>query len=156
MYQNMMYGEAHGFEIAANGKMTDRWSLSPGFAFANEHVHTGPKSADLQTPVFEEGSSPDHMIQLRSHFDLRRSLACDAFAYCVDALRNQGPLNNLRIPSYTKLGTGLTWKLGEALSASVVGQNLLKDHHLEFVDVNGSMPSGQVKRRAYAKLTWQF
>ncbi|OLC94227.1 MAG: TonB-dependent receptor [Acidobacteria bacterium] len=156
MYENMMHGEVHGFEIAANWKMTDRWSLSPGFAFANDHTHTGPKSADLQTPLFVEGSSADHMIQLRSHFDLRRGLAWDASAYYVDALTNQGPLSNLRIPSYTRLDTGLTWKLGEGFSLSLVGQNLLKDHHMEFEDVNGSMQSGQIKRSAYAKITWQF
>jgi len=65
-------------------------------------------------------------------------------------------LSNLRIPSYTRLDTGLTWKLGEGFSLSLVGQNLLKDHHMEFEDVNGSMQSGQIKRSAYAKITWQF
>src|SRR5216684_3262401 len=79
----------------------------------------------------------------------------DVSAYFNDALDNQGPLSNLTIPSYTRLDTGLIWKLREGFSLSLVGQNLLKDHHMEFEDVNGSMQSGQIKRSAYAELVWQ-
>jgi iron complex outermembrane receptor protein len=156
MYENLMYGEAHGFEIAANWKVTERWSLSPQFAFANEHMHTLPQSMDRQTVSFVEGSAPDRMAQLRSHLDLRHGLAWDLSAYYGDPLTNQGPLSNVRIPSYTRLDTGITWKLGEGVSLSAFGQNLLKDHHMEFEDMNGSMQSGQIIRSAYVKLTWQF
>jgi iron complex outermembrane receptor protein len=151
-----MHGESHGIEITANWKVRDWWSISPGFAIAREHFHTDPQSTDTQTVLFTEGSSPDYPIQLRSHIDLRRNLAWDVSAYFVDALSNQGPLGNVKIPSYTRLDSGLTWKLGERLSLSVVGQNLLKGRHLEFEDSGGSMQSGLVKRSAYAKLTWQF
>jgi iron complex outermembrane receptor protein len=156
MYGNLMYGETHGIEITANWKVKDWWSINSGFTRAYKHFHVDPKSADTQTVLFNEGNSPDYSIQLRSHCDLRRSLAWDLSAYFVDPLANQGPLSNLKIPSYTRLDTGLTWKLGEGFSLSVVGQNLLKDHHMEFEDVNGSMQSGQIKRSAYAKLVWQF
>jgi iron complex outermembrane receptor protein len=156
MSENLMLGETHGIEITANWKVRDWWSISPGFAITREHLHTDPQSTDTQTVLFTEGSSPDFPIQLRSHIDLRRNLAWDVSAYFVDALTNQGPLGNVNIPSYTRLDSGLTWKLGEGLSLSVVGQNLLKDRHLEFEDAGGSMQSGLVKRSAYAKLTWQF
>jgi iron complex outermembrane receptor protein len=155
-YKNLMRGETHGIEISLNWKATDRWSISAGFAPAWEHLHTDPKSADTQTIPFLLGNSPDWPAQLRSHFDLRRSLAWDASAYFVDALEHQGPLGNVTVPSYTRLDMGLTWKLGEGVSLSLAGQNLLKDHHMEFEDVDGSMQSGQIKRSAYAKLTWQF
>jgi hypothetical protein len=74
----------------------------------------------------------------------------------VNSLTNQGPIGNVRIPAYTRLDTGLTWKPRERVSLSVVGQNLLKDHHMEFEDINGSMQSGQIKRSGYIKVTWQF
>jgi iron complex outermembrane receptor protein len=156
MYENLMHGETHGVELAANWKVTDRWSLSPGFSLAFEHMHTDPHSLDTQTVPFVEGSAPDHPIQLRSHFDLRGGLTWDLSAYYVDDLKNQGPLGNLRIPTYTRLDTGLTWNLGETVTLSVVGQNLLRDHHMEFEDMNGSLQSGQMKRSGYLKLTWQF
>jgi len=155
-YENLMHGETHGIEITTNWQVTDRWSISTGFAPAREHMHTDPKSADTQTVPFLEGNAPDWATQLRSHFDLSRRLAWDGSAYFVDALTNQGPLSNVTIPSYTRMDTGLTWKSGEAFAVSLVGQNLLKDHHLEFEDVNGSMQSGQIKRSVYVKITWRF
>ena len=156
LYENLIHGENHGIEITANWKVTDRWSISAGLAPELAHMHTDPKSTDTQTVEFLEGSTPNWPMQLRSHFDLRRSLTWDASAYFVNSLADQGPLSNLKIPSYTRLDTGLTWKLGEGFSLSLVGQNLLKDHHMEFEDVNGSMQSGQIKRSAYAKISWQF
>ena len=156
MYQNLMHGEVLGFEIAANWKVTDRWSLHPGYAFAKPHMQTDPTSADTQTGPFVEGSTSDNSIQLRSHFEFSGNLAWDVSSYYVAALDHQGPSANVRIPSITRLDSGLTWKVGERFSVSVMGQNLLRDHHLEFEDVFGSIQSGQVKRSAYAKLTWQF
>lgn len=156
MYQNLMYGEGHGIEVAANWKVTGRWSVVPGFTIVKEHMHTKPQSLDAATALFEEGSAPDHMAQLRSHVDLTGGLSWDASAYYVDPLTNQGPFSNVRIPAYTRLDSGMTWKPWERFSFTVAGQNLLKDHHMEFEDVNGSLQSGKIKRGAYAKLTWQF
>jgi iron complex outermembrane recepter protein len=156
LVENLLYGEAHGVEMQANWKVTDRWSLSPGYTFAQEHMHTRPNSRDTQTGPFEEGSSPDHIAQLRSHVELMRRLTWDASGYFNDHLPNQGPAGNVKIPAYVRLDTGLTWRLWERFSISLVGQNLLKDHHLEFEDVSGSVQSGQIKRSAYAKFTWQF
>jgi iron complex outermembrane receptor protein len=155
-YQNSMYGETRGIEIAANWKVSGRWTLSPGYALEQLHMHTSPTSADIQTGPFVEGGAPHHSTQLRSQYDLHHGLEWDASAYFVDHLSNQGPTGNRRIPAYTRLDTGLTWKPLEKVSISVVGQNLLRDHHLEFEDIFGSMQSGQIKRSAYAKIVWQF
>ena len=155
-YENLMHGETHGLEITANWKVTDRWTLAPGYTFEALHMHTDPTSADTVTGPFVEGAVPDHTAQIRTHFDLRRSLALDASAYEVSRLDNQGPSSNVTIPAYTRIDVGLTWKPWEETSFSLVGQNLLQDHHLEFEDVNGALQSSQIRRSAYAKLTWRF
>ncbi len=155
-YENLMYGESHGVEISANWKVTDRWQLSPGLAFEELHLHTDPESQDQQTVPFVQGNNPTHMAQMRSHVDLQKGWSWDASAYYVDPLTNQGFSGEVRIPGYTRLDTGLTWKPLERLSVSVVGQNLLRNSHPEFEDFFGSMQSSQIKRSAYAKLTWQF
>jgi iron complex outermembrane receptor protein len=62
----------------------------------------------------------------------------------------------VKIPAYTRLDARLTWMTWERFSISLVGQNLFKDHHVEFNDVSGSIQSGEIKRSAYAKITWQF
>jgi outer membrane receptor for monomeric catechols len=145
-----MHGEAHGFEIAVNWRATARWTLSPGYAFEQIHMHLDSTSQDTGSVLNGEGSSPVHSAEVRSHLDLMHGIAWDASAYFVDRLRSG------EIPAYTRVDTGLTWRWTERLSCSVVGQNLVRDHHLEFVDDTGSVISTLVKRGAYAKLTWQF
>ena len=149
-FQNLMHGEAHGFEIAANWKVTDRWMLSPGYAFEQIHMHLNATSQDLSSAEMEQGGSPVHSAQLRSHIKLLHGIGWDASAYFVDRLESEA------IPSYTRLDTGLTWRWTDGLSMSVVGQNLVKDRHLEFVDSSGVIRSTVIKRSIYAKFTWQF
>jgi iron complex outermembrane recepter protein len=145
-----MHGETHGLEAAVNWKATDRWTLSPGYSFEQIHMHLAPTSLDTTSVLADEGTSPTHSAQLRSHLDLIHGIAWDASAFFVDRLRSGS------IPSYTRLDTGLSWRLREGLSLNLVGQNLLKDRHLEFFDNDQTLVSTFAKRSAYAKLTWHF
>jgi iron complex outermembrane recepter protein len=156
MYQNEMNGETHGLEIAANWKILDRWTLSPGYALEQLHMRTNPGSLDVQSGPFVEGASPRHSAQLRSRLDLPHNLTWEAAAYFVDRLTHQGPASNVTIPSYTRVDTGLMWRPRERILLGVFGQNLVHDHHVEFEDVDGSMQSGQIKRSVYAKFSLQF
>jgi len=155
-YENLMRGETHGFEIAANWKVTSRWTISPGYALEQLHMHTAATSQDTQTATFIEGAAPRQSAQLRSHFALREGLTWDASAYFAGHLNNQGPFSNFTIPAYTRVDTGLTWKPRENFSIGVFGQNLLKDHHFEFEDINGALQTGQIKRSGYAQISWRF
>ena len=149
-FQNLMHGEGHGVEIAANWKVTDRWRLSPGYAFEQIHMHLEAPSQDPSGAFDDEGTNPVHSAQLRSHVDLRHGISWDVSGYFVDRLKSGGA------PAYTRLDTGLTWRWTEALSMTVVGQDLWKDRHVEFVDDAGAVRSTLIKRSIYGKLTWQF
>jgi iron complex outermembrane receptor protein len=149
-YQNLMYGEAHGFEIAANWKLTDRWTVSPGYDVERIHMHVGPASQDAQTSFDTENTDPDLQARLRSHLNLSHRLGWDASAYFVDRLIFLG------VPSYTRLDTGLAWRCTEGLTLGIFGQNLGRDRHLEFVEPAVGSAATLIKRSGYAKLTWQF
>jgi iron complex outermembrane recepter protein len=149
-YENLMHGEAHGFEAAVNWKATGRWTLSPGYGFEQIRMRLDPTSKDTDSVLEAEGNTPVDSAQLRSHFDLTRGLAWDASAYYVDRLISGD------VPSYTRVDTGFTWSWTEHLSSSVFGQDLAKDRHLEFVDDSGSVRSTLVKRSVYAKFMWKF
>jgi iron complex outermembrane receptor protein len=149
-YENLISGETHGVEIAAHWKITDRWTLSPGFDFERIHMHPSPLSQDTQTAPEIEGSSPHAQAQVRSHFELSQKWTWDASTYFVDRLIAQN------VPSYTRLDTGLSWRWKEGVSLSLVGQNLLRDHHLEFIDSTAASRSTEIKRSAYVKITWKF
>jgi iron complex outermembrane recepter protein len=150
IYASLMHGETQGAEIAVNWKATDRWTLSPGYAFERIHMHLAPTSQDTTSVSEAQGSSPVNAAQLRSHLALAHGLAWDASAYFV------GRLTDPEEPSYTRLDTGLSWALGEKVGLSLVGQNLLRNRHQEFVDTTGSGDTTLIKRSAYAKLEWRF
>ncbi len=150
VFGNLMYGTTEGGELSANLKVTDCWTLSPGYAFLEMHLHTDPSSLDTGSVAENEGSSPQHQAQLRSHLDLWRGLSWDASAYFVSALPVQS------VPSYARLDTQLRWKFAESAEVSLVGQNLLQNDHLESMDQLTLVNSSLIQRGAYAKFTWRF
>ncbi len=150
IYENLMHGEIHGLEISANWKPAARWTLSPGYAFEQIHMHLAPASQDTTSVPEAQGSSPVHSAQLRSSIVLWRNVSWDASAYFVDRLVDP------TTPSYTRVDTQLSFPLGERGVLSLVGQNLLHEDHREFTESTGSVISTLVKRSVYAKLSWQF
>ncbi|MGA9884989.1 MAG: TonB-dependent receptor [Candidatus Acidiferrales bacterium] len=149
-YENLMHGETHGFEISANWRPARRWTLSPGYAFEEIHMHLAPTSQDTTSVAGAQGASPTHSAQLRSHVRLWRGLDWDASAYFVDRLTD--PV----VPSYTRVDTQVSWSFTEKATISLVGQNLARDHHQEFVDTLYTVQSTLVKRSAYVQFTARF
>jgi iron complex outermembrane receptor protein len=149
-FGNLMYGTTEGGEISTNFKLTDRWTLSPGYAFLEMHLHVQPASQDTSSVGEYQGSNPQHQVQLRSHVELPHGLLWDSSAYFVSSLTAQG------VPSYTRLDTQLRWRFAERGELSLVGQNLLRNTHLESMDQLTLVNSSFMKRSAYAKFTYRF
>jgi iron complex outermembrane receptor protein len=149
-FGNGLYGETQGIETFANWKVAGSWTVSPGYEFFSMHLHPFVGSQDLTSVPNTEGGTPSHQAQLRSSVSLTDNLQWNASAYFVNRLPAQS------IPSYTRFDTGLTWRVGESVSLSMVGQNLLKDLHTEYSGPISTVQSGQMRRAAYAKITWSF
>jgi iron complex outermembrane receptor protein len=150
VFRNEMYGETHGWEASVSWKPASRWTLSPGYAFESFHLHLDPSSQDTTLFPAAQRGNPMQSAQLRSDIELPHGFSWNASAYFTDRLPA------VRVPAYTRFDTGLTWRLLEKASLSVVGQNLVADHHLESANSTGLVQSTLVKRSAYAKFTWQF
>jgi iron complex outermembrane receptor protein len=155
-FANLLYGETHGLELAGKWQVSQRWQISPSFAFEQIHLHKDAASQGVVSVPYYQGNAPERMAQLRSHVELAKRWSWDASAYYVDPLKNQGPLVDVRIPAYTRVDSGITWQAGERFSVSIVGQNLAQGHHLEFDDVFGSLQSGELKRSGYLRICWSF
>lgn len=155
-YENLMYGNTEGIEFTSNWQINGRFSVSPGYAFEEIHMHTKAASQDTFTGPFIEGAAPRQTAQLRAHWQIGKRLSWDGSAYFADRLINQGPTGSTVIPAYTRVDAGLTWKPLERFSLSLVGQNLEKDHHAEFQDINGAMQNGEIKRSVFVKASWHF
>ena len=150
VWANKMYGKTDGIEVSANWKVARGWTLSPSYALLQMYLHTDSTSHDTTTVLDTEGSSPRHQAQLRSHVDLCGGVAWEVNAYFVERLPAQ------MVRSYTRMDTAFSLRLGEGATLSLVGQNLLQDHHLESNDALTSLDPSQVKRSAYLKLVWRF
>jgi iron complex outermembrane recepter protein len=148
-FGNSIYGETHGLETFANWKITSFWTINPGYTFFSIHLHEFAGSQDGSIPG-TQGGTPDHQAQLRSTVSLPHNLQWNASAYFVNRLSAPS------IPSYTRFDTGLNWLVGERVSLSLVGQNLLKDLHPEFNGPISTVQSGLMRRAVYGKITWSF
>ena len=149
-FGNGLYGETHGIEVFANLKMASFWTLNPGYSFFTAHLHEFAGSQDSGSVIGTDGGTPDHQAQLRSSVSLPWNLQWNASAYFVNRLPAQS------IPSYTRLDTGLIWRVGERVSVNLVGQNLLKDLHPEYSGPDSTVQPGLMRRSGYAKIEWSF
>lgn len=149
-FANLAYGETHGFETFGEWKVTRRWSLRPGYSFLTMHLHRDAASNDLITGPMTEASIPNHQALLHSHIALPRHLQWNTSAYFVGALPALG------VASYTRLDSNITWQVGEQFSVSLVGQNLVRDRHLEYAGPDSSVQSDFIKRSVYARVSWWF
>jgi iron complex outermembrane receptor protein len=148
--QNLLHSHAYGLEIYANWKLTNRWTMSPGYAFERIRQHLDPTSNDFTAANANGEGTPVNSADIRNHIVLTHRLNWDTSIYFTEAL--QSP----RVPSHTRLDTGLNWQWKENLRLSVFGQNLIRESHLEFVDSTGSTRSTLIPRSAYAKIAWSF
>ena len=148
--ENLMHGETHGVEFSGKWQITAKWTLTPAYSFEQLHLQLSPASHDTQTLPFDEGGTPRHWARLDSQLVLPHRLQWSVSANYV------GRLPSLNVPSYTRVDTQLLWQVREHLSAKLVGQNLLRDRHLEFTSQAQSAFSSLVKRSAYVEWTWSF
>ena len=145
-----MHGSTQGLELSTKIRVTDQWTLSPGYALLRMDLKNDPGSLDTTSVADTEGSSPRHQAQLRSALNVSRTLSWNVAAYYVNRLPAQ------QVPAYTRLDSQFIWQPTAALVLSLVGQNLLSARHLESLDTETSVNSSLVQRGAYAKISWKF
>jgi iron complex outermembrane receptor protein len=72
----------------------------------------------------------------------------------VDTLHNNNGPNPGTVPSYFELDVRLAWRATKRLELSIVGQNLLHDHHPEY-----GFPSPtreEIQRSVYGKVSFRW
>jgi len=146
---NEMHGSTYGGEVALDWKPAPFWRLVASYSALEEYLRAEPTSKDTVSPISEK-ASPQNQIQLRSLLDLPHRLELDAWIRWVDNLGDLHEPNATRAPSYWSLDVRLGWRPTDGVEVSVVGQNLLEAHHLEFPD------GTEVPRGVYGKLTWRY
>jgi len=146
---NNLGGEAHGFELAADYRPSDRWRFQAAYSYLDLDLRPEANSTD---PLAKsaEGESPAHQFSLRSSMDLSDKLEFDLW------LRYVSELPGFNISSYLTLDARLGWKASKNLAISLVGRNLINSPHQEFGTSLFATGKYEVEREAYLMAEWRF
>lgn len=148
IYDNKMYGETYGTEIAAHWQVNKSWKLVGGYSFLNMQMRTEGSSTNTTLASRKEREAPHNIFHIRSQLNLLDNLEFDTILYYVDSVPHYS------IPSYIRLDMGLTWHVSKNMDFSIIGQNLLDRAHPEFGD-DGAIAT-ETQRGVFGKLTWRF
>jgi len=140
-YQNCNSAQTTGFELNGTWKVTDYWRLQGWYSFLYMQVQ-GTGGSGIP------GDSPKSSAYLMSSWDLPRNVELDVMPRFVQQLPD------LNVPSYVTMDARLAWKPNEHWECSVVGQNLLQSHHLEFVGPFTIV--SEVNRGVYGQVIFRY
>src|SRR6185295_12690800 len=150
-FENNLEGRTYGIELSANFQVLDWWRLHGGYNFLKEQIKVKPGRTDLNHAL-NETADPENQFSLRSSMDLSHNIELDGGFRWVDSFRFNNGGAPATIPNYFELDVRLGWSPRKDLEFSIVGQNLLHDHHLEYY----TTPREEIRRSAYGKVTWRF
>jgi iron complex outermembrane receptor protein len=141
--QNVLRAESYGGEVVFTAAVTEAWRLSASYSLLLMHTR-GPASGVTESPDI---NAPTHQAVLRSAYDFTRQASLDAQLRYVDNVQG--------IPAYLTADLRLSYRPTANLELSLVGQNLLDPQHPEQMSTIG-LPTFEVPRGFYGKLTWRF
>ncbi|HTB80694.1 MAG TPA: TonB-dependent receptor [Opitutaceae bacterium] len=153
VFQNNLEGKTYGAEVSASYQLFDWWRLRGSYDLLREHLSVKPGQVDFSNAL-NETADPEQQWSVRSSMDLPQNLSLDAGLRWVDVLHiNNGP-NVGTVPSYFELDVRLGWNVTKRLELSVVGQNLLHDHHPEYGFPGPTQE--EIQRSVYGKAVWRY
>ena len=150
--ENLSDGRTTGAEVLGTVSPRQTWRLTATYAYVDVDITT--HGMDANRGKFYDGATPRHQVGLRSFLDLPRSFQFDAQLRSLSAVRRLPPVpSGQGIPGYSEMDMRLAWHGWRRIELSLVGQNLLHDHHPEF---GPAAQRGEIERAVYAKVTWGF
>jgi iron complex outermembrane receptor protein len=150
--RNLTDGRAQGAETLITYTPFEWWRLSGSYSYLTLRME--PTGRDLNRGEFYEDATPRHQYHLGSYLTLPGGVEVDLLFRRNSGIRRLPTIpNGTGIPAYSELDLHVSWRMSANTRLTLVGQNLLHDHHLEF----GTPASrGEIKRGAYAKITWEL
>jgi iron complex outermembrane receptor protein len=138
-------GEGYGVELSTQTELTPYWRLLANYSYLQLQIHPGALSVDFlgTNGSSIEGSSPHNQCFMMSSVDVTENVDCDMMCRYVDNLPAQ------LTSSYIEMDMRLAWRPHANTELAVVGQNLLHDHHREYINT----PIYEMQRGVYGVIT---
>jgi iron complex outermembrane receptor protein len=134
-FANDLEGDTYGAELSFNYQVLEWWRMNAGYDYLRENIHVKPGYVDTTDGLNETGD-PRNQVFLRSTMEFPKRFDLNAALRWIDTLTldkspNDGTLSGT-VPSYFELDGRLGWRMTRQLELSLVGQNLLHEHHPEY------------------------
>lgn len=156
LFGNKGYGNSVGFETSTVWQMLHNWRWELNYSFLKTHFY--------ESGLYQEMTPPQHKISLRSSLDPLPSVNVDFWLryigqstvqYSNSLTVNGNPNGNFPISGYLTLDARVAWKVNNAIELSLVGQNLLDNRHLEYLQETFTTPT-EIDRSVYGKIVWRY
>src|SRR5918993_2720616 len=144
---NMLNAVTSGLETATTIQVLDTWRVHAWGAYLHKDLSLDPDSRDV-TNGRDEGNDPSFHMALRSQLDLPAGFALDGAYRYVSARPFPA------VSAYSELDLRLGWALRAGWDLSLVGHNLLHDHHPELGP--NSPRRYEFERGVFLRSTWRF
>lgn len=146
-FANAVKGNTYGIELSATQQLTDWWNIRGGYTFLKKQLSVKSGNKDMNG-ARSESNDPENQFLLQSSIELPVGLQLGT------VIRYVSKLPQPHVADYTGLDFRIGWKLNKIVELSIVGQNLLDDHHTEYIP---SSPSPrEIERSIYGKLICRF
>jgi iron complex outermembrane recepter protein len=145
---NERHGESYGAELATTWNVISRWRLTGGYNWLR--VETQSYAGDISVDETRTSSAtPHHQWQVRSNFDLTRTIQIDTAFYYTAAMLATG------IPQHLRGDLRIGWRPIPKIEFSIGVQDAFEANHLEYESTRFNQTS-EVPRNFYGKATWRF
>lgn len=136
------------------------WTMQASYSYLRvEGERSGDPLGDLLVNVFEN-AAPRHQVSLVNNFSLRSDLNLNVRLHHNSQTRHLEQISTeqslTRLPPYTGLDMRLAWKAGRQTELSLLGRNLLKDRHTEFISSFPVSRAYDVQRSLTLQLVSRF
>ncbi|HEY3699421.1 MAG TPA: TonB-dependent receptor [Spongiibacteraceae bacterium] len=152
--ENKTSGTTQGVEAQITYVPFPVWHLLTNYSYLD--MQLDPSGLDINHDALIAGATPRHQLGLRSLLDLPADIQFDIQLRYLSAVRHMAN-NGDGISAYGEMDMRLAKRLSKKVEVSLVGQNLLHDHHVEFgAPATPTAPAarGEIQRGVYAKITW--
>ncbi|MCB0333106.1 MAG: TonB-dependent receptor, partial [Bdellovibrionales bacterium] len=146
--QDTLY--SYGGELLLDWRASDSIRFQASYSYIYYTASVLNPLSDAGIDFVFEGGVPEHQATFRSQFDLTKTVELDS------AIRYVDRLIDMDVASYVELDLRLGWHITEDLELSIIGKNLLDDKHPEYSGLGLGVPSSEIERSVYGKITYRL
>ena len=128
-----------GFEIGANGYVTDWWQIAGGYSFTDARIDSATSATIVKGNTV--GLVPFNAVSLWNKFDVTREFSI-GIGYIYQGHTFATSDDTIRLPGYNRFDLGLFYKISDTVRAQVNIENIFDRGYIYTADNNNNITPG--------------